>query len=78
MQILTIGSGKAPIIEEINRIWEEMRRITDGTIHVVYPFVEDLDPICNDKGKVFGLPLNRELRDEHRNRYDIISVPIAG
>ena len=78
MQILTVGSGKAPIIEEINRILEEMRRITDGTIHAVYPFAEELDSICNDKGKVRGLPLNLELRDEHGNQYDIISVPIAG
>ena len=29
--------------------------------------------ICNDEGKLFGLPLNRPLFDEDGNLYDIIA-----
>ena len=58
MQILVIPPDESPVIAEIDRILKAMQKIVSGTIHVVYPFVEDLDPICNDKGKVRGLPLN--------------------
>ena len=29
--------------------------------------------ICNEEGKLLGLPLNRALRDDEGNVYDIIS-----
>ena len=29
--------------------------------------------ICNEEGKLLGLPLNRALRDEEGEIYDIIS-----
>ena len=78
MQILVTPLDESPVIAEIDRSLKAMQKIVSGTIHAVYPFAEELDSICNDKGKVRGLPLNLELRDEHGNQYDIISVPIAG
>jgi len=32
--------------------------------------------ICNDEGKLQGLPLNRGLRDERGELYDIICLPL--
>lgn len=39
----------------------------------MYPFDDPVGIICNDEGKIFGLPLNRALRDENGEIYDILS-----
>ena len=73
MQILVVEPGKAPVITEIDGSLKEMQKIVGGTIQAVYPFPEDVVLVCNDESKVLGLPLNRGLRDECGNLYDIIS-----
>ena len=50
-----------------------MQRCVGGTIEAVYePGGRDAALICNDEGKLLGLPLNRALRDEEGEIYDII------
>ena len=39
----------------------------------VYPFDDPVALICNEEAKLEGLPLNRALRDENGNIYDIIA-----
>ena len=74
MRILVVEPGKAPVITEIDGNLQEMQKIVGGSIQAVYPFSsEKVALICNDEGKVLGLPMNRGLRDEHGNLYDIIS-----
>ena len=29
--------------------------------------------VCNDEGKLLGLPMNRALRDEHGQTYDVLT-----
>lgn len=43
--------------------WHPCRKIVGGTIEAVYPFEEPVALICNDEGKLLGLPLNRVLFD---------------
>ena len=46
----------------------------NSTIQAIYPSMEDpIALICNDEGKLLGLPLNRPLFDEDGNLYDIIA-----
>jgi len=73
MQILVVESGKSPVITEIDGSLKEMQKIVGGTIQAIYPFPDEVALICNDEGRTLGLPLNRGLRDEHGNLYDIIS-----
>ena len=50
-----------------------MQRCVGGTIEAVYePGGRDAALICNDEGKLLNLPLNRALRDEEGEIYDII------
>lgn len=44
-----------------------------GAIQALYPFEEPVALICNDEGKLLGLPLNRALRDEEGRMYDIVA-----
>ena len=53
---------------------KRLRRCVGGNIEVVYePGGRDAAMICNDEGKLLGLPLNRALRDEEGEIYDVIA-----
>ena len=40
---------------------------------MVYPFEDPVGLIVNEEGKINGLPLNRALRDEDNEIYDVIA-----
>jgi len=72
MQILVVEPGKSPVITEIDGSLKEMQKIVGGTIQAIYPFPEEVALVCNDEGKILGLPMNRGLRDERGSMYDIV------
>ena len=72
MKILIIEPEKVPYTKTINGTLKEMQNIVGGIIQVLYPFPEEVALVCNDKGKLIGLPANRGLFDESGELYDII------
>lgn len=72
MRILIVEPEKAPKEYEFVGGLKEMQHIVGGYIQAIYPFPEEVALICNDEGKLQGLPLNRGLRDEQGKLYDII------
>ena len=73
MQVVIVEPKKKPIVHDIDAGLESMQKIVGGPIEGVYPFDEPVALICNEEGKLLNLPLNRALRDEEGNVYDIIS-----
>lgn len=73
MVILLVEPGKAPRRAEIDGSLQSMQELVGGTIQAVYPFEEPVALVCNDEGKLIGLPLNRCLRNENGEVYDIIA-----
>ena len=74
MKILVVEPRKRPYVQEIDGSLESMQKLVGGTIQAVYPFPEDaVALICNDEGKLLGLPLNRALRDGDGDIYDIVA-----
>lgn len=73
MVILLVEPGKAPRRAEIDGSLQSMQELVGGTIQAIYPFEEPVALICNDEGKMIGLPLNRCLRNENGKIYDIIA-----
>lgn len=73
MRILLVEPGKRPILKEIDGSLKSMQEIVGGTIQALYPFEEPVALICNDEGKLLGLPLNRALRDKEGRIYDIVA-----
>ena len=71
---------KKPVLKEIDGSLKSMQEAVGGTIQALYPFEEPVALICNDEGKLLGLPLNRALRDEEDRIYDIIRdiFPVRG
>ena len=73
MQVVVVEPKKKPMVRDIDVGLESMQKIVGGPIEAVYPFVEPVALICNEEGKLLNLPLNRALRDDAGNVYDIIS-----
>ena len=73
MIILLIQPGEKPALTEINGTLESMQKIVGGYIEVLYPFDDPIALVCNEEGKLLGLPLNRGLRDGCGQLYDAIA-----
>ena len=74
MRILKIEPEKAPVEAEITGTLDSMQEIVGGTIQAIYPFEDATALLCNDEGKILGLPLNRALFLPGESQpYDIIA-----
>lgn len=73
MNVLMIEPGKAPYVTDIGNNLHSMQQAVGGHIQAVYPYEEAVVLICNEEGKLDGLPLNRALRDEDGDIYDIVA-----
>ena len=73
MRVIVVEPKKKPMVQDIGSDLESMQKIVGGSIEAVYPFADPVALICNEEGKLLGLPLNRALRDDEGNVYDIIS-----
>ena len=61
------------MVQDIGSDLESMQKIVGGSIQAIYPFEEPVALICNEEGKLLGLPLNRALRDKEGQIYDVIA-----
>lgn len=71
--VLSVEPGKEPVLKEIEPGLESLQREVGGLIEALYPFEDKVALICNEEGKLDGLPLNRGLRDEDGELYDIVA-----
>ena len=73
MNVLLVQPGSYPKAVNIDSGLESLQAAVGGSIEVVYPFDDNVGLIMNKEGKIEGLPLNRALRDEQGELYDIIA-----
>ena len=73
MKVLVVRPMEMPAVQEIDHTLSAMQELVGGTIQAVYPFDDPVALVCNDEGKLLGLPLNRALRDEEGQIYDVIA-----
>ena len=71
IKVLIVKPGQAPYAAEIPSTLESLQSQVGGLIQALY--LQDAAIICNDEGKLIGLPLNRPLFDEDGNIYDVIA-----
>lgn len=72
MKVLMVEPGKSPYETEIEGGLESLQAAVGGDIQATYPFDDLVGLICNDEGKLIGLPLNRALYDDEGHLYDIV------
>jgi hypothetical protein len=74
MRVVMVEVGRKACEMELEDSLASMQRAVGGLIQAVYePGGRDAALICNEEGKLLGLPLNRALRDENGEIYDAIA-----
>lgn len=73
MDVLLVQPDKHPQAVQIGTDLKFLQAAVGGTIEVTYPFEEPVGIIVNDEGKINGMPLNRAMRDEDGEVYDILA-----
>lgn len=80
MKVLVVEPGKIPYEAELDGSLKSMQTAVGGDIERYYPYEEPVVFVCNDEGKINGLPLNRTIYGRNGERMDTIAGPffIAG
>lgn len=81
MRVLIVEPMKPPREQKIAGSLATMQAIVGGLIQAVYPFEEPIALVCNDEGKLLGLPMNRyipELRDVIAGTFFLCGAPPEG
>lgn len=73
MTVLIVPPMQEPYTKEIDTGLKSLQNEVDGSIQAIYPFEELAAIICNEKGKINGLELNRALYDDNGKIYDIVA-----
>ncbi len=73
MTVLVVEPLKEPYTKEISAGLSALQAEVSGSIQAVYPYDDPVAVICNEEGKLDGLPLNRALRDEDGELYDVVA-----
>lgn len=73
MKVLVVEIGQQPMMKEIEGSLRSMQEIVGGYIQAYYPWMDEVAIICNDEGKIMGLPFNRPIFGEHGELVDIIA-----
>lgn len=68
MDVLIVEPEKSPRMASISGDLKSLQKVVGGCIEAIYPFDDPVALVCNDEGKLIGLPLNRHIKD-----YDIIA-----
>ncbi len=73
MNVLLVEPNADPRAIEIDGSLASMQSLVGGLIEAVYPFNDPVALICNDEGKLIGLPQNRPLKHPETGEvYDVI------
>ena len=73
LTVLVVEPMKEHYVKEIDPGLHALQAEVGGDIAASYPFDDPVGLVLNDEGKLIGLDLNRSLRDEHGEIYDIVA-----
>ena len=61
-------------MKEIDSDLKSLQHEVGGYIEAIYPYEDPVALVCNEEGKLEGLPLNRALRDEDGDIYGFLKL----
>lgn len=64
IKVVLVEPGKLARTAEISATLEGMQAVVKGSIEPFYPFEEEVCIVCNEEGKITGMPLNRAVYSE--------------
>ncbi len=71
--VLVVEPERRPYTKVIDNTLESLQREVGGYIQAIYPFEDEVAIICDEEAKLSSKPLNRSLRDDTSEIYDIIA-----
>jgi len=77
IRIVSVPVGKQAFAKEIQTGLKSLQAEVGGYIEAIYPFDDYVALICNEEGKLDGLPLNRAIQIEGISGREIIDI-VAG
>ena len=72
LRVLVVEPERTPYVKEIPHTLEALQQEVGGLIEVICPYADLVGLVCNEEGKLLGLPLNRALIDGDGKMYDVI------
>ena len=73
IKVIVVEPERESYVAQISNTLEMLQQVVGGRIEVSYPYRDMAAIVCNEEGKLNGLELNRILRDEAGEPYDIIA-----
>ena len=73
MDVLLVRPNMYPQAVQVGCELEDLQKAVGGYIQAVYPFEEPVALVMDEEAKLTGKELNRALRDEDGDMYDIIA-----
>ena len=73
LKVIYVEPGKRASVIEIEDSLKAMQSLVGGMIEEYMPYEDDVAIICNDEGKMIGLPLNRAIEGEDGKIMDVIA-----
>ena len=73
MKVVMLRPKEKACVVEIDDNLASYQKVVGGYIEVVAPYSDGVVFVCNEEGKLKGLPLNRAIRDVNGNVLDIIA-----
>jgi hypothetical protein len=73
MNVLVVEPMKKPYMKDIDSGLRSLQHEVGGYIQAIYPYEDFVGLICNEEGKLEGLPLNRAIYGETGEMVDIIA-----
>jgi hypothetical protein len=73
MNVLVVEPMKKPYIKDIDSGLHSLQKEVGGYIEAIYPYEDLVGLVCNEEGKMEGLPLNRAIYSKSGEMFDIIA-----
>ena len=73
ISVLVVEPEKKPYAKEVSSELSSLQHEVGGYIQAVYPYEEPVAIICDEEAKLKGSELNRVLRDEDGQIYDVVA-----
>lgn len=75
IRVVMVEPGRMAKVDVINNDLINLQRAVGGYIETFYPFEDEVCIVCNEEGKLNGMPLNRAIYGDNKEIIDIIAGP---
>ena len=74
MKVVMVEPNEEARIIEIEHTLEKMQELVGGYIETYEPFEDEAVIVCNEEGKINGMPMNRVIKDKDGNILDFVEL----